>query len=179
MDNSTKRHANRGRRRPVNFVLREEDCDGLISFLETLHYGAESKLMRAVLIEWFRAQMVPHGESASAAANEMIQKYEIIFLQQKRGVQFTDRDHQLRGRAIELDTVRISTQQAEGALSSETNRVAMNAVMAHVESWTEPEAVTETPVQVLESQSPLKQEGTPPALAHVSGEVNVDDILGL
>lgn len=179
MDNSTKRQSNRGRRRPVNFVLREEDCDGLISFLETLPYGAESKLMRAVLINWFQEQIATHGENIPSAANEMIQNSEIMFLQQRHGIQFAKREPQPKGRPVQAAPVRLSTQTENAVLPPETTQAEMIAVIAAVESRPVPEAFGETLNPVPEVLTSAKQGGMPPAPSNASGDVNVDDILGL
>lgn len=178
MDNSTKRQSNRGQRRPVSLVLREEDCNGLLPFLETLQYGAESKLMRAILIDWFKTQMAAHGANVAAAANELIQKYEIIFLQQRHGIQFSSVEHQPKKRDVRSAPARVNPQPELQITPVEIGNVDTQS-RPEVVADSVPAPIASAPVFQSEDPLPPRPSSPPAAPSNVSGEVDVDGILGL
>lgn len=134
--------------------------------------------MRAVLIEWFQQQLAEHGENAFVAANEMIQKYEIIFLQQKHGIQFSSGEHQTKKREVKPSQTRVIPQMASSIASVEIVNVDTQIIPEVVADAT-PAPISATPMS--QSEDPLlpRQSPPPPAPSNVSGEVDVDGILGL
>lgn len=83
MDAEKKSSAKAGRRRSVHFVLREEDCPGLIAFLDSLENRMESKTVRAIFSKWFEERMADGTTNLVDAAIRTIHDFELGILHSK------------------------------------------------------------------------------------------------
>lgn len=91
MDAEKKSSAKPSRRRSVHFVLREEDCPGLIAFLDSLENRMESKTVRAILSKWFEEQNADGSINLIEAAIKTIHDFELGALHSKAGPRVADK----------------------------------------------------------------------------------------
>lgn len=83
MDTVKKPSAKGGRRRAVHFVLRDDECPGLIDFLDSLENRMESKTVRAILFKWFEDRQAEGSVDMIAAAVKTVHDHELAVLQRK------------------------------------------------------------------------------------------------
>lgn len=67
----------------MHFVLREEDCPGLIAFLDSLENRMESKTVRAFLSNWFDERKADGATNLVDEAVRTIHDFELGILHSK------------------------------------------------------------------------------------------------
>lgn len=75
----------------MHFVLREEDCPGLIAFLDSLENRMESKTVRAILSNWFDERKADGATNLVDEAARTIHNFELGILHSKVHPRLADR----------------------------------------------------------------------------------------
>lgn len=158
MTASIKPHRNLNRRRPVHFVLREEECPGLIDFLESLENRMAGKTLRAILFKWFKTAGETDAAALSAAAARAVAEHEIAILQDQIQ-QLTDGRHARSDERLkrtvpkEIKHVRADRSVEKFELASDVQPSLSSGASQDTPDDSIPMLSQEAPVSILESKA--------------------------